>query len=89
MKTGKLEFENNMGLFKCISIPFSGEAISQSGVSLDPRKGQALTEMLPPKCKKELHSFLDILNYLHKVSPVIAEICKPLQLRTSVKADWT
>ena len=32
------------------------EVISQSGVSLDPRKVQALMTMSPPKCEKELQS---------------------------------
>ena len=47
-------------------------------MSIDPRKVQALTEMLPPKTKKELQSFLGIPNYLSKFSPITAEVCKPL-----------
>ena len=55
--------------------PF-GEIILWYGVSLDPRKVQVLTDMPPPKSKKELQSFLGILNYLSKFSPMTAEVCK-------------
>ena len=37
--------------FRCTSIPFFDEVISQQGVSHDPRKVQMLTDMLPPKKK--------------------------------------
>ena len=38
--------------------------------------------------KRELQSFLGILNCLSKFSPVTAEVCEPLRKVTSVKADW-
>ena len=73
-------FKLNKGkcLFRCISIPFSGEVISQQGVSPDPIKVQAL-KMPPTKSKKELHLVLGILKYLIKSSPMTAEVCKLLQ----------
>ena len=56
----------------------------------NPRKVQAPTNMPLLKTKKELHLFLDIINYLSKVSPMTAQVCEQLKkLRTSVKADWT
>ena len=54
-----------------------GEIISWNGVSPNLRKVQTLRDM-PPKYKMELQSFLDILNYLSKFSPVTAEVCEPL-----------
>ena len=41
------------------------------------------------KTKKELQSFLGIINYLCKVSPKTAEVYELLQKLISVKADWT
>ena len=76
-------------LFGCTSSASFGEIISLQGVSPDTRKVQALTDMSPPKTKRELQSFLGIINYLSKFSPMTAEICEPLQKLTSVKADWT
>ena len=58
-------------------------------MSPDPRKIQVLTDMPLPKLEKELQSFLGILNYLIKFTPVTAEVCKPLYKLTSIKTDWT
>ena len=44
-------------LFRCTSIPFFGEVISQQDVSPYPRKLQALTDIPPLKSKKELQLF--------------------------------
>ena len=48
--------------FRCSSIPFFGEVVSRQGVQPDPQKVRALTEMLAPKNKRELQSFLGIIN---------------------------
>ena len=55
-------------------IPFFGEMISHQGVRPDPSQIQALNDMPPPKTKKELQSFLGIVNYLSKFSLVTAEV---------------
>ena len=39
-------------LFRCTNIPFLGKVISWQGVTPNPRKGQTVTEMLPPKSRK-------------------------------------
>ena len=46
-------------------------------------------DMPLPNCKKELQSFLDIVNYMSKFSPMPAEVSKPLWKLTSVKADFS
>ena len=58
----------------CMSIPFFSLKISWQGVSPDPSKIQMLTDVPPPMTKKELQSFLGILNYLSKFSPGTAEL---------------
>ena len=45
--------------------------------------------MLPPKMKREMQSFLDIVNCLSKFSPMTAEVCEPLRRLTSDNAIWT
>ena len=45
--------------------------------------------MPTPKNKKELQSFLGIINYLSKCSLDMVEVCKPLRKLTSSKATWT
>ena len=70
----KLEKYDCFFFFRCTSIPFFDQIISRKGITLDPRKVQALIDMLSPKSKKELQSFLGILNYLSKFSTVTAEV---------------
>ena len=53
----------------------------------DTRKVQALMATPQPKCKKELWSFLGILNYLSTFSPITSRLCEPLQKLTSVKTE--
>ena len=69
--------------FRCTSIPFFGEAVCRQGVQPDPQMVRALTEILAPKDKRELQSFLGIINYLGKFFPGTAEVCDPLQKLTS------
>ena len=76
-------------LFRCTGIPFFSRIISQQGVSLDPTKMQALTDILPLMTKTELPLFLGVLNYLSIFLPIPKFMCEPLHKLTSVKADWT
>ena len=46
-------------------------------------------DMLSTKTKRELQSFLGIVNYLSKFSPTTTEICEPLKRLNSVIAAWT
>ena len=46
-----LKHNKDKCVFRYTSIPFFGEVISWQGVSLGPRKVQALTDMPPPKSK--------------------------------------
>ena len=59
---------NKAKCLRCTSIPFFGEVISQNGVSPDPKKVQVLMDIPPHKYKKELVSFLGMINYLRKIS---------------------
>ena len=54
--------------FRCTSIPFFGKVVSRKGIQPDLQKVRALTEMLAPKNKQELQSFLGIINYLPRYS---------------------
>ena len=50
---------------------------------------QALMSMPLLKCKKVLQSFIGILNYLSKFSPMTDKLCESLQKLTSVKTEWS
>ena len=69
--------------FRCRSIPFFGKVVSREGIQPDLQKVRALTEMLAQQNKRELQTFLGIINYLGKFSPGTGEVYKPLQKMTS------
>ena len=57
---------------------FLGHTISAEGILSDPEKVRAIKEMKEPTNKTELKSFLEMVNYLHKLSPRLSEIEKPI-----------
>ena len=65
------------------------EVISRHGVQPNPQKLKVLTDMLPPKTKKELQVFLSIIIYLDKVSPSTEDVCESPRKLTTAKAEWT
>ena len=54
-----------------------------------PTKIKVLTYISVPNNKRELQTFLGIINFLGKFSPGMVEVCDPLQKLTSSKAAWT
>ena len=62
---------------------------SRHGVQTNPQKLKALTNMPPPKTKKELQTFYGKINYLGRFSPSKAHICETLRKLTSAKIEWT
>ncbi len=76
--------------FRQSSIKFLGHIISKGQIAVDPEKIQALSEMTPPKDKKELQSLLGTLNFLTRHIPNRSENLKPLYalLRKDVPFLW-
>ncbi len=62
-----------------------------SGVKPDPEKVIAIQSMDPPKDKKELHTFLGMVNYLAPFMPNLASHTLPLRelLRDNVNYQWS
>ena len=74
---------------RCMSVPFFGEVISRHWMQPNPCKLKLLTNMPPPKTKKELQAFLGIINYLDKFCHSTDEVCESLRKLTSSKTEWT
>ena len=72
-----------------MKVPLFGEIIFRCGIQLYPHKLDEYTGMPSYPNRKELQSFLGIMNYLGKSSLATSEACKPLQILTLGKADWT
>lgn len=74
--------------YRVRELIFLGHHISKEGISPDPEKVRAITDMRPPTNKTELKSFLGMVNYLHKFSPRLAEIEKPLREINQKRNAW-
>ena len=71
-------------LFKCTSIAFFIEIISQQGVSQYPNTNVHATTQ-----NKERAAVIPAYTKLKKISLAISEVCEPLHKLISVKANWT
>ena len=69
-------------------IKFLGHVITQQGISADPDKIKAMTEMKVPKTVTDLRRFLGVVNHLHKFSPNLATLAQPLQELLCKNRQW-
>ena len=69
-----MKFNLEKCIFKQDSISFYGVTLSKDGVKPDPRKIEAIRQLLEPKSEALLQSFLGIVNYLSRFSPNIAKM---------------
>ena len=53
--------------------------MNQNGISPDPDKIKSIREMQAPTSKKELQSFLGMVNFLRKFSPNLSETTSKLR----------
>ena len=81
LNSEKCEFSKNR-------LTFLGHVIDSKGISPDPSKTAAITNMDPPKSVTELRRFLGMINQLGKFTPNIAELSHPLRELLSVKRAW-
>ena len=69
-------------------LKFLGHKIDKNGISADPEKVAAITQMKQPANVPELHRFMGMTNQLGKFSPRIAELTQPLRELLSKKNSW-
>ena len=71
-------------------VAFLGHVISVEGVSVDPKKIEAVVNWKPPKNMSEVRSFLGLAGYYRKFVEVFSKIAAPLTklTRKDVKYDW-
>ena len=71
-------------------VKYFGHIIRQNGVSPDPDKIKSIREMQAPTSKKELQSFLGMINFLRKFSLNLSETTTKLRdLLKSVHWLWS
>ena len=71
-------------------VAFLGHVISVEGVSVDPKKIEAVVNWKPPKNVSEVRSFLGLAGYYRKFVEGFSKIAAPLTklTRKDVKYDW-
>ena len=71
-------------------MAFLGHVILADGVSVDPRKIEAVVNWKPPKNVSEVRSFLGLIGYYRKFVEGFSRIEAPLTklTRKDVKYDW-
>ena len=74
--------------FGCKSVKFLGHVVSHSGISPDPEKIKAISDMSPPTCKKEARLSMGMVNYLSKFSSKFAALGAPIYSVTGQSSEW-
>ena len=67
-----------------------GFVISPYGITIDPRRIEAINRIAPPHNKKAMQSFLGKINFVRKFISDFAKIVKPLQemIKKDAKFKW-
>lgn len=81
---------NKKKLKLCLpEVSYMGHRLSKAGLSPDPDKVKAISNMPRPDCKKAVERFLGCLQYLSRFLPQLAEVAAPLRLLTEQSAIFT
>ena len=75
-------------LFGQDNIKFLGHVVNKQGISADPDKVAAITQMKAPQNISALRQFLGMVSQLGKFSPRLATITQPMREHLSKKANW-
>ena len=75
--------------YKCIEVNFYGETYMTDGCKPAQNKVTAIVQMPSPRSKKEVQSFIGMINYLSKFSPRLTEIAEPIRVgKKKVPFNW-
>ena len=84
----KLNFEKLQ--YKKHEVTFFGENYMTQGRKPDPKKIEAIVKMKQPDNKKEMQTFLGMVQYLQKFTPHLSVLAEPLQdlIQTNSPYIW-
>ena len=68
MKESVLKLNKDKCQIKKDRLTYFGHVLSADGVSLDPRKVEAITQLPPPKNMPELRTVIAMINYLGRLN---------------------
>ena len=78
-RANNLTFNPNKFVFKSQDGAFFGGHLTPLGYKIDPKKVQAISEMKPPENLEDLQSFIELVNYLNRFIPALADLTVPLR----------
>ena len=76
--------------FKYTEVNFYGETYTTDRCKPVQDKIQAIVKMPPPSNRKEVQSFMGLINYLTKFSPRLTELSEPVRelIKEKVPFNW-
>ena len=76
--------------FKCTEVNFYGKTYTTNGHKPAQNKITAIIEMPPPSSKKEVQSFIGMINYLIKFLLRLTDLSKPIRelIKEKVPFNW-
>ena len=74
--------------YKQTEIEFFGETYTVNGHKPAQSKVKAIVEMPPPNCKKQVQSFIGMVNYLSKFSACLSELAEPIRQLSKEKVPF-
>lgn len=78
LQSAGLKLNKNKCIFMSESVEYLGHKITEEGVEALSDKVEAVKMMKRPKDKKELHSYLGLINYYAKFMPNLSTVLAPL-----------
>lgn len=89
-----LEFGVRFNKDKCVlgvtHVKYLGHIFDATGIRPDPDRVQAIKDMPPPSCRKELERFLGMTNYVSRFIKNYAEVVEPMRglLKRNANFEW-
>ena len=74
--------------YKKTEVDFFGETYPTDGCKAAQIKVSAIVEMPPPTCKKQVQSFIGMVNYLSKFSLRLSELAEPIRELSKEKVPF-
>ena len=88
----KCNVQLNFDKLQCkkTEVDFFGETYTTYGCKASQSKVSAITEMPAPTCKKQVQSFIRMINYLSKFSTTLSELAEPIRelSKDKVPFNW-
>jgi len=74
---------------KLTEVPYIGHVLTRDGLSVDPKKVEAIEKMPEPEDAKAVQRLVGTVNYLAKFVPHLSDILEPLRQLMSKDTEWS